>query len=291
MGMEQTPGFRMHRLEIYNWGTFHQKVWAVNPDGANAFATGDVGSGKSTLVDALTTLLVPNRKIVYNKAAGAESKERDITTYVRGAYKIEKSAEGHKGKTSYLRDGSSYSAILVVFRNESLGHTVSLAQVFRYQTNGSIDRFWVVAERELSISQDLKAEGASFANLKRTLRKDSAISVSDTYKEYANHFRRLLGIRSDQALDLFYQTVSMKSVENLTEFVRTHMLEHGPVEENVDALCKNFEDLDRLHETVLKARDQIQALRPLAEAGETFSPPFLPAVSRLCFKRKLKNKG
>ncbi len=37
--------------------------------------------------------------------------------------------------------------------------------------------------------------------------------------------RRLLGIRSEQAMELFHQTVSMKSVGNLTDFVRSHMLE------------------------------------------------------------------
>ena len=37
--------------------------------------------------------------------------------------------------------------------------------------------------------------------------------------------RRLLGIRSEQAIELFHQTISMKSVGDLNEFVRTHMLE------------------------------------------------------------------
>ena len=63
-------GFRLHRLEVYNWGTFHDKVWKIEPSGFNSLLTGDIGSGKSTLVDAILTLLVPLQKIVYNKAAG-----------------------------------------------------------------------------------------------------------------------------------------------------------------------------------------------------------------------------
>jgi hypothetical protein len=24
-------GFRLHRLEVYNWGTFDKRVWTLNP--------------------------------------------------------------------------------------------------------------------------------------------------------------------------------------------------------------------------------------------------------------------
>ena len=40
------PGFRLHRLELLNWGTFHQGVRTFRLDGANSLLTGDIGSGK-----------------------------------------------------------------------------------------------------------------------------------------------------------------------------------------------------------------------------------------------------
>ena len=68
---DTTTGFRLQRFEVLNWGTFHRHVWRIDPAGRNSLLTGDIGSGKSTLVDAVTTLLVPHNRIVYNKAAGA----------------------------------------------------------------------------------------------------------------------------------------------------------------------------------------------------------------------------
>ena len=65
---DERAGFRLHAFEVYNWGTFHQRVWRFPAGGDNALLTGDIGSGKSTLVDAVTTLLVPAQKIAYNKA-------------------------------------------------------------------------------------------------------------------------------------------------------------------------------------------------------------------------------
>jgi uncharacterized protein YPO0396 len=58
--MEEGPlaGFRLARLELYNWGTFDARVWTLRTGARNALVTGDIGSGKSTIVDALTTLLI-----------------------------------------------------------------------------------------------------------------------------------------------------------------------------------------------------------------------------------------
>ncbi len=83
-------GFRLARLEVFNWGTFDGQVWALQLDGKNGLLTGDIGSGKSTLVDAITTLLVPANRVAYNKAAGADSKERTLRSYVLGHYKSER---------------------------------------------------------------------------------------------------------------------------------------------------------------------------------------------------------
>ena len=68
------PGFRLHRLEALNWGTFDARVWTLALDGRNHLLTGDIGSGKSTLVDAVTTLLVPAHRAACNRAAGAGSR-------------------------------------------------------------------------------------------------------------------------------------------------------------------------------------------------------------------------
>ena len=51
------PGFRLRRLEMLNWGTFHEKVAVLVADGRWTLLVGENGSGKSTAVDALRTLL------------------------------------------------------------------------------------------------------------------------------------------------------------------------------------------------------------------------------------------
>lgn len=124
------PGMRLHAIEVLNWGTFGQRVWRLDLGGENALLTGDIGSGKSTLVDAITSLLVPTHRIAYNKAAGAEMRERDLRSYVLGHYKSERGETGLSAKPVALRNEKSYSVILGRLRNEDYGEDVTLAQVF-----------------------------------------------------------------------------------------------------------------------------------------------------------------
>ncbi|MGB5597418.1 MAG: ATP-binding protein, partial [Thiothrix litoralis] len=257
-------GFRLHHLEVYNWGTFDQHVWKIAPQGHNALLTGDIGSGKSTLVDAITTLLVPTQRITYNKAAGAEGKERSLGSYARGEYKSEKGELSQAAKAVALRDEKHYSVLLGWFYNPGFAQGMTLAQVFWFKDgNRQPERFYVTAENLLTIREHFANFGNDISKLRKRLMKLPGVSVIDTFKEYAARFRRYFGIQSEQALDLFYQTVSMKSVGNLTDFVRTHMLEDTGVEQQIHSLCRDFDNLNRLHEAVLKARRQIGLLQPL----------------------------
>jgi hypothetical protein len=71
------------------------------------------GSGKSTIVDAVTTLLLPSQTILYNKAAGADTRERSLRSYVLGFYKTERSEVTGATRPVPLRDGTSYSVLVV----------------------------------------------------------------------------------------------------------------------------------------------------------------------------------
>jgi len=263
VGDDTLSGFRLKRLEVFNWGTFDARVWALELDGRNGLLTGDIGSGKSTLVDAITTLLVPAQRVAYNKAAGADSKERTLRSYVLGHYKSERNEVTGTARPVALRDHNSYSVILGVFQNAGYDQTVTLAQVFwMKEAQGQPARFFVGAERELSIATDFAHFGSDIAQLRKKLRSLGA-EIEDSFPKYGAWFRRRLGIDNDQALELFHQTVSMKSVGNLTDFVRSHMLEPFDVAPRISALITHFDDLSRAHQAVLKAKRQVELLTPL----------------------------
>jgi len=269
---ETQAGFRLQRVELLNWGTFDGRVWGLALNGANTLLTGDIGSGKSTLVDAITTLLVPAQKITYNKAAGAETRERSLRSYVLGYFKSERSEVGGTARAVALRDHNSYSVILGRFHHSGFDQSVTLAQVFWHkETQGQPARFYLVADSRLSIAEHFADFGTDLSQLRKRLRRQPAVELFDAFPPYGAAFRRRFGIDAEQAMDLFNQTVSMKSVGNLTDFVRAHMLEPYPVEQRIDGLIDHFDDLNRAHEAVLKAKSQIAVLEPLVADADRYA--------------------
>ncbi|HVB44966.1 MAG TPA: SbcC/MukB-like Walker B domain-containing protein [Streptosporangiaceae bacterium] len=261
---ESRSGYRLERLEVRNWGTFDKRAWSFETRGRNGLLTGDIGSGKSTVVDAITTLLLPAHRISYNKAAGAETRERTLRSYVLGYYKSERNEATGASQPVPLRDATAYSVILAVFTNQGYKSAVTLAQVFwmRDGSAGQPDRFFVTADRSLSIVGDFSDFGTEMTTLKKRLRAAGA-RVHDHFPEYGKDFRRRLGIESDQAMELFHQTVSMKSVGNLTDFVRDHMLEPFDARDWTARIVSHFDDLTKAHEAVRRAQAQLAALEPL----------------------------
>ncbi|MDP3638660.1 MAG: SbcC/MukB-like Walker B domain-containing protein, partial [Azonexus sp.] len=150
-----------------------------------------------------------------------------------------------------------------VFHNAGYDQTVTLAQVFWLKdAQGQPARFFVGAERDLNIATDFANFGTDITQLKKRLRAGGCM-IEDSFPPYGAWFRRRFGIDNEQALELFHQTVSMKSVGNLTDFVRSNMLEPFDVAPRISALIGHFDDLSRAHGAVLRAKRQVELLLPL----------------------------
>ena len=264
-GNQFESGFRLQRLEIYNWGTFNNHVRIVTPDCGTALLTGPNGSGKSTLADALLTLFVPYSRRTYNQASGTEKhRERSESTYVRGAYSKQKDRESSAANVQYLREKNTYSVLLALFTNNcndlSTEHAVTLAQVFWWQ-QGELHKFHVVASLPLTIEEHFAARG-DMTDLKKQL-KAAGAEVYDEFVKYSQRFCRLLGLRSEKALDLFNQIVSIKDIGGLNAFVRDHMLQKTDADKRIADLRENFENLTRAHAAIELAEQQLSILEPL----------------------------
>lgn len=148
-------GYRLRYLEVFNWGTFHGKVYKIKPDGHTSLLTGANGSGKTTLIDALLTILVPSNKRFYNQSSGAEAKkERDENSYFWGYFGKTYSDTDERSKTEQLRIRSDnpYSVLLACFQNSGTQHTISLVQL-RWFTNGGLQRVFIVSPYPLNVEE------------------------------------------------------------------------------------------------------------------------------------------
>ena len=261
-------GFRLHDLQALNWGTFDGQIWNLFSQGGNSLLTGNIGSGKSTLVDGLTTLLVPTRKLAFNKAAGAEDKERTFESYYHGYYTSQQNNSG-KAQAIGLRDKQHYSVLLAQFYSKNRDEWITLAQVFWIKPDEhKAKRLFVIGQKPLTISREFTDFGTKILDLRKRLRKDEHIEIFDSFGPYQQHFSKLLGLSADgKALELFNQTISMKSVGSVTEFVRNNMLSTPDIEAQVSELERNYDDLKRMHDAVVNARLKVDLLKPVDQYG------------------------
>jgi uncharacterized protein YPO0396 len=268
-------GYRLHRLEVYNWGTFDSagestrgSVYKVEPSGETTLLIGKNGSGKSTLVDALLTLLVRPAVRNYNVAAGAKKRERDERTYVKGAYDRRSRDDDNRAEVQFLRPhGSQPTVLLACFSNADTQRVFTIAQVMYVAADGSIKKVYCFAPEERSIAGDCSGL-RSMDRLQQQMR-DRGFRTTKSYAEYHEWFRKATGVQP-KAMDMLNQTVAVKDIQRLNDFIREHMLEARPWGEKVDTLLGHFTQLSAAHQSLVRVRRQFQLLEPIEEQGQVY---------------------
>jgi uncharacterized protein YPO0396 len=266
------PGFRLDRLEVYNWGTFDSSegnVHVIPVHGETTLLVGHNESGKSTLVDALLTLLVrPNNSRNFNVAAGANKGERTERTYIRGAYE-RRSGDENRSVIKYLRDSQGYySALLACFRNDATETVFSIAVILYLTADNASKRLYCFAPAERSIAANC-AGLRSMEKLARQMQERGFPKTTEHYNDYFEWFRKATGVQP-QAMDMFNQTVAVKDIQRLNDFIRKHMLEAKPWGQKVDELLRHFQDLSDAHRDLVRVRKQHDALLPIEESGSQY---------------------
>jgi uncharacterized protein YPO0396 len=256
----------MTRLQVFNWGTF-SGLHDIPVSKRGFLIVGRSGAGKSTLLDALSALLVPPRWIDFNAAAREASRagrDRNLVSYVRGAWTAQTDAASGESAVRYLRAGTTWSALALQYENE-VGQHVALVQLFWVRGNANSNRdvksYFLVLERPFDLRelQDFGSNNFDVRKLKQALPDAFA---RDEFRPYCERFCRLLGIESEMALRLLHKTQSAKNVGDLNAFLRDFMLDKPETFEVADRLVSEFGELHAAHQAVVTAREQVQVLAP-----------------------------
>ncbi len=239
-------------------------------DGRWSLLVGENGSGKSTAVDALRTLLVSPRLLQgsYNDAARDVTEkrrsDRSRRSYVRGAWMTASKEDSVSGTVQHLREPGVQSVILAVFTNEHTGRSVTLAQVL-WEINDKVDEVYAVADSDKNILSHI-AGADKLHDIRRRLKANGFTSPS-SYTAYGEHFRRLLGIPGEAAMEVFNQAIGVKEVGDLNKFIRQHMLEGNDAVNFIRGTIRpHYVELDGCDKAIKTAEKQIEMLTPIAEA-------------------------
>lgn len=259
---------RLAELSVYHWGSFHG-LHNVAIDPLGTLITGDNGAGKSTLIDGLMALLQPAGRASFNTAAAqGDRTDRSLMSYIRGDFGTEH--DGAHTRAISKREGATATALRALYRADD-GSVVTLAALFWITTSSNalsdLKRVYLVATREVGLPELLKvfAEGDARA-LKQFLREDPAITpCDDRFSEYQQAYRQLLHMENRNAPALLSRALGLKKVDDLTLLIRDLVLEPSTVREDTRLAVTEFDDLRAIHDQLLDARRQQQALASLPE--------------------------
>ncbi|NJN77048.1 MAG: hypothetical protein HC803_00915 [Saprospiraceae bacterium] len=157
---------------------------------------------------------------------------------------------------------------LGVFYNENTREYLTLLQV-RWFANGDLKRSYWTVPTALTIEQHLSPLDTGGV-WRKTLKKKHKGEEHDSFTKYVQAFSRKFGLKSDKAVTLFAQTVGIKVLGNLNEFIRLNMLDEHDSEAEFVELREHYEHLLSSYKAIEKAREQVVLLTPIVENGVLF---------------------
>lgn len=223
-----TEQFHLSRLQVINWGVF-DGYHSIPFSAGGALIAGASGSGKSSLLDAISLGFLPFNRRNFNAsgdntAAGSSAGRRTVDKYVRGAWG--QRSDGGTSRVMYLRgEGTAWSAVAVTYTSDT-GRTVT-GLVLKWLTgesrNDSSSRF-VLGDGDLDIEDVCNRWAAGRFDAK--VFNDDWRFTTKVESQYLAQLYATIGIRaSDAAQQLLGKAKSLKSVGGLEQFVREFMLD------------------------------------------------------------------
>jgi uncharacterized protein YPO0396 len=252
----------LQQLEVFNWGPFRGLHRAeFDPNGTAII--GPTGSGKTTLVDALMTLLVGQPR--YNLAStGGHESDRTLISYVRGVL----GGDGSDGREEVARPGKTITAICATYRGGA--QKVRLAGLL--WTDGAsnaaddLRRRWLFSlADEQSLEQWLRLlHDDGIRDLMRTGRETAGLRIFESKKAYIAHLRKFFDV-GENAFTLLNRAAGLKQLNSIDEIFRELVLDDRSKFERALEVAAEFYNLEAIHAELVTAQRQQESLVPIAD--------------------------
>lgn len=236
------------RLKLVQWHYFENET--INLSSSNLLS-GENGSGKSTVIDAIQ-LVLTNDTRHFNNAANANSK-RDIKGYVRGK-------TGEEGMTAYKRNGSviSYVAIEIYEENKDRYFVIGV-KIDSPDLESEPKKKWFCEEGSLdNLSFIVDNKPARDEQFKNKGKKINYIYQLSAAKERFNH---RMGNLQNTFYELLMKSIAFKPMKDVRSFVSQFVLPENNID--IGNLRENINALKSMQDMLAQIRKQIAALEDI----------------------------
>ena len=243
------------KLQLVQWSRF-QNV-SIRLEGSTLF-TGVNGSGKSTVLDAVTYLLTGNTQ--FNKAA--KDRDRTVIGYVRGDTKS-------TGSSRYLRSGEVVSYVAMEFWSPVeqtylvIGVCMESANEVAFKSN-----WFICRDARLDQINFARAEkGMLHITPKNQLAvKGQIMKASDFLgrDRGVEQVLRALGLRCDASKyrSKLLKMMAFNPENNIDQFIQECVLEPGKVDslKELREQKRQFEHIRQMYENLKESKEQLETV-------------------------------
>lgn len=255
----EDPGvFNLKELEVFNWGPFAGKHRA-SFDTRGTAIIGATGSGKTTLIDALMTLLAENPRYNLASTGGHDKNDRSLLSYIRG----------HGGGPSgdiVARPGKTVTALGACYDNS--GRSILLGAIFwmdgASNSQQDLKRRFVFAEDKAQTIEKLlriwEIDGAR--SLMKHSRETPGLRIFESKKQYLAHLRKFFDV-SENAFTLLNRAAGLKQLDSVDSIFRELVLDDKSAFDRAVEVASDFDNLSAIHKELEDARKQQESLEPI----------------------------
>jgi len=270
-------------IDLYNWGGFNGRHHA-NIDSEGTAVVGATGSGKTTLIDALMTLLCANPR--YNLAStGGHESDRDLASYVRG---VSGPGDGSIEQHHIARKGRTITGIAARFANEY--HSLCIGAVLWFDGSGAsatdMKKLWIYSDDpEQSLEHWLQVHHDGGMRALRNMEKQqTGIWTYPSKKGFLARLRDRFDV-SDNAFTLLNRAAGLKQLSSIDEIFRELVLDDQSAFDRALEVANSFDDLSDIRQELEIARTQQLKLLPVKKSWTTYQH----VASELTRQQTLRN--
>ena len=277
--------WRMSRMQVYNWGTFcGYHDFPILPNDAEGnpaviMITGESGTGKSTLLDAKTAVLMPYN-VRFNAASNRTTKgrarsetERNVYSYLMGQQDNEVDEGTGEACESFLRDRarSNWSAIVLTFSAAEGGGQFAAARFYYVPANSQRNEYrtlYVTAEHDLDPRLMERVAAEPFTQgVMRQVFADATVYDGVTAFLHATYHRLQIGSGESgrNAMRLHEQIQAGYSVEDVDGLFKTLVLDEPTTYGDARRACDAFDEREETWVRMREAQKKAEALSPIRD--------------------------